>query len=57
MKTTDADIQTSLGKETPLSNTVPQQTLRMNSEGGKEIPIVQENSKSPNMFTGKSKHL
>lgn len=57
MKTTDADTQTSLGKETTLSDTIPQQTLRMKSGGGKEIRIVHKNSKSPNMFTGKSKHL
>lgn len=37
MKTTDADTRTSLGNETTLSNTVPQQTLRMNNGGGKDI--------------------
>lgn len=42
MKTTDAHIQNSLGKETTLSNTVPQQTLIMNNGEGKEILIFQK---------------
>lgn len=41
MKTADADTQTSLGKETTLFKTVPQQTLIMNNEEGKEILIFQ----------------
>lgn len=42
MKTTDADTQTSLGKETTLSNIVPQQTLITNNEEGKEILIFKK---------------
>lgn len=57
MKTTDAHIQNSLGKETTLSNTVPQQTLIMNNGEGKEILIFQKKRKSTNMFTGKNKLL
>lgn len=59
MKTTDAHIQNSLGKETTLSNTVPQQTLIMNNGEGKEILIFQKKKKrkSTNMFTGKNKLL
>lgn len=56
MKTADAGTQTSLGKETTLFNTVPQQTLIMNNEEGKEILIFQKR-KSTNMFTGKNKLL
>lgn len=57
MKTTDAHIQNSLGKETTLFNTVPQQTLIMNNGEGKEILIFQKKRKSTNMFTGKNKLL
>lgn len=58
MKTTDAHIQNSLGKETTLFNTVPQQTLIMNNGEGKEILIFKKKKrKSTNMFTGKNKLL
>lgn len=54
MKTTDTDTQTRLEKETTLANTAPQQILKINNAEDKE-GLIQENSKSPNMITGKSK--
>lgn len=42
-------------KETILSNTAPQQILKISNGEGKEVLMVQGDRKSSNTFIGKSK--
>lgn len=50
-----SDKQTRAGKETTISNTATQQTLKNNTGEGKETAIIQHNRTSPSTGTGNSK--